>query len=84
VLHASLLSDSAQQRRTYFFEFQLDGLLRGDIASRYQAYMVGRQAGFLSINDIRRLENLDEVPGGDDYLEPLNMQPIGQPREGGQ
>jgi HK97 family phage portal protein len=82
VLHASLLSDSPQQKRSYFFEFQLDGLLRGDIQSRYQAYQVGRQAGFLSINDIRRLENLDPVEGGDDYLEPLNMQPVGQPREG--
>ena len=83
VLHATLLSDSPQQKRSYFFEFQLDGLLRGDIQSRYQAYQVGRQAGFLSINDIRRLENMDPVSGGDDYLEPLNMQPVGTPRDGG-
>ncbi len=80
VLHATLLSDTPQQKRSYFFEFQIDGLLRGDIQSRYQAYQVGRQAGFLSINDIRRLENLDPVEGGDDYLEPLNMQPVGVPR----
>jgi HK97 family phage portal protein len=80
VLHAALLSDTPQQKRSYFFEFQLDGLLRGDIHSRYQAYQVGRQAGFLSINDIRRLENLDPVAGGDDYLEPLNMQPVGASR----
>lgn len=84
VLHASLLSDTPQAKRTYFFEFALDGLLRGDIQSRYQAYQVGRQAGFLSINDIRRLENLDPIANGDDYLEPLNMQPVGQPREGAQ
>lgn len=83
VLHATLLSDTPQQKRSYFFEFQIDGLLRGDIQSRYQAYQVGRQAGFLSINDIRRLENLDPVEGGDDYLEPLNMQPVGTPRDGG-
>ena len=80
VMHATLLSDTPQQKRSYFFEFQIDGLLRGDIQSRYQAYQVGRQAGFLSINDIRRLENLDPVEGGDDYLEPLNMQPVGAPR----
>ena len=80
VMHATLLSDTPQQKRSYFFEFQIDGLLRGDIQSRYQAYQVGRQAGFLSINDIRRLENLDPVEGGDDYLEPLNMQPVGVPR----
>lgn len=83
VLHATLLSDTPQQKRSYFFEFALDGLLRGDIQSRYQAYQVGRQAGFLSINDIRRLENMDPVANGDDYLEPLNMVPVGQPRTGG-
>jgi len=83
-LHATILSDTVQQRGTFFFEFQLDGLLRGDIQSRYAAYQTGRQAGFLSINDIRRLENLDPIDNGDDYLEPLNMQPVGQARGGAQ
>lgn len=67
------------QRRTMFCEFLLDGLVRGDLASRYQAYMVGRQAGFLSVNDIRALENLNPIgPSGDRYLEPLNMQLAGE------
>jgi hypothetical protein len=34
---------------------------------------MARQWGFLSVNDIRRLENLDPIPGGDIYLQPLNM-----------
>lgn len=65
------------QRRDLFVEFLLDGLVRGDLQSRYNAYMVGRQAGFLSVNDIRAFENMNPIHGGDRYLEPLNMQSVG-------
>lgn len=61
----------------YFIEFNVDGLLRGDIASRTRAYSLGRQWGWLSANDIRRKENMDPIKGGDDYLVPLNMTPAG-------
>lgn len=60
-------------RRKYYIEFNLSGLLRGDQKSRYDAYAIGRQWGWLSVNDIRRLENLPPIPGGDVYLQPLNM-----------
>lgn len=63
------------ERVRYFPEFVVDGLLRGDIQSRYQAYAVGRQNGWLSANDIRDLENMNRVEGGDVYLVPLNMIP---------
>ncbi len=62
-----------QDRKDYFIEFNLSGLLRGDQKSRYEAYAIGRQWGWLSVNDIRRLENMPPVPGGDVYLQPLNM-----------
>ncbi|MCO8164835.1 phage portal protein [Pseudomonas sp. 21LCFQ010] len=61
------------ERKDYFIEFNLSGLLRGDQKSRYDAYAVGRQWGWLSINDIRRLENMPPVANGDSYLQPLNM-----------
>lgn len=57
----------------YFAEHNMDGLLRGDIETRYKAYALGRQWGWLSVNDIRRLENKNPIEGGDVYLEPLNM-----------
>ena len=57
----------------FFVEAQVDGLLRGDVESRYKAYATARQWGWLSTNDIRRLENLPPIDGGDDYLTPLNM-----------
>jgi hypothetical protein len=62
-----------RERNEFFAEFNVDGLLRGDIASRYGAYSVGRNGGWLSRNDIREKENMNPIPGGDDYLTPLNM-----------
>ena len=54
----------------YFPKFNVDGLLRGDYQSRMQVYATGISNGFLSPNDIHRLENMDLIPaekGGDDY-----------------
>ena len=64
----------------YYFEFKMDALLRGDMKSRSESYAVGRQWGWLSVNDIRRLENQNSIgPAGDIYLEPLNMHEAGKP-----
>ncbi|MFD2704076.1 phage portal protein [Salibacterium lacus] len=62
-------------RKHYFAEFVLDSLLRGDIKTRYEAYAIGRQNGWLSANDIREKENENPLDGGDIYLVPLNMVP---------
>lgn len=56
-----------------FFEFQVDELLRGDVKSRYEAYGSARQWGWMSVNEIRARENLPPIPGGDQYLVPVNM-----------
>jgi HK97 family phage portal protein len=56
---------------TAFIKFTLDGLLRGDANSRFSAYSVGLQAGYLTINDIRRLEDLPPVEGGEIIRVPL-------------
>jgi len=60
----------------YYIRFEMDGLLRGDIKSRYQSYAVARQWGFLSANDIRRFENMEPIDGGNVYLQPLNMTDV--------
>lgn len=51
-----------------FHRFNVNGLLRGDQKTRFEAYAIGRQQGFLSRNDIRALEDLEPVDGGDTYL----------------
>jgi HK97 family phage portal protein len=79
-LNLQLLSPESKQKNRYF-EFNISGLLRGDIKSRYEAYAQGRQWGWLSVNDIRRLENMNPISNGDIYLEPLNMGEAGKQQE---
>ncbi|MEX0302258.1 MAG: phage portal protein, partial [Leisingera sp.] len=60
------------------FEFNVRSLLRGDLKARYDAYAMGRQWGWLSVNDVLRMENENGIgPAGDRYIEPLNMVPVG-------
>ena len=44
-----------------FLKFNIDGLLRADIQNRMSAYSTGLQSGFLSVNDVRRLEDLRPI-----------------------
>ena len=64
--------------RGQFVKFNLAGLLRGRLLDRYDAYLKGRTGGWLSINDILRLEDMAPIsdPAGDDHIQPLNMAPI--------
>lgn len=70
-----------------FAEHNLDGLLRGDIKSRYFAYSTGIQWGIVNPDECRAKENMNPRPGGDVYLRPLNMtdgtKPIEPPNDGG-
>ena len=65
----------ANERGQVFVEFLIDGLLRGDIGSRYEAYVKARTNGWMSANDVRAMENMNPLPGdqGDIYMVPLNM-----------
>lgn len=70
---ALLLPD---EKKTYFIKFNVDSLLRGDYQSRMNGYAIGRQNGWLSTNDIRRLEDMNPLSkeeGGDLYLVNGNM-----------
>ena len=68
-LQKALLSDS--EKGQYFVKFNVDGLLRGDYASRMHGYATARQNGWMSANDIRELEDmnmLSDEEGGNLYL----------------
>lgn len=54
-----------------FLKFNVDGLLRGDYTTRIQGYSIGLQAGFYSVNDVRRFEDLRPVDQGDQFRVPL-------------
>jgi HK97 family phage portal protein len=67
------------ERGRLFAKFNVDGLLRGDYASRMTGYATARQNGWLSANDIRELEDMNRIPaelGGDEYLVNGNMIPM--------
>lgn len=68
-LQKALLSDA--EKNQYFIKFNVDGLLRGDYASRMQGYATARQNGWMSANDIREMEDMNMIPddeGGNLYL----------------
>ena len=76
-LYRSLLTE--EEKKELFFKFNVEGLLRGDYASRMNGYATARQNGWMSANDIRELEDLDRIPeelGGDLYLVNGNMLPL--------
>lgn len=57
-----------------FVEFNFSGLERGDYKTRNEGYRIaaGRagEPGWMTINEIRRLENLPPIEGGDDLFVP--------------
>lgn len=81
-MNAALLP--AMARKRFYIEHDLAGLLRGDLKTRYEAYRIGREWGWISPNEIRRLENMAPVDGGDEFLSPLNMTSQGREKKEGE
>lgn len=59
-----------------FAEFSVEGLLRADSAGRAAYYTSALQNGWMSRNDVRRLENMSPIEGGDIYTVQLNLTPL--------
>lgn len=58
--------------------FNLEGLLRGDSAARATFYQTMTQIGGMTINEVRRLENLPPVAGGDEIRMQMQNVPISE------
>jgi HK97 family phage portal protein len=58
-----------------FIKFNLDSLVRADLASRTESYSKALLAGFMSVNDVRRLEDMPDAPMGDQFRVPLQNVP---------
>lgn len=63
--------------RGQYARLNVNALLRGDMKARFDAYVSARNAGWLNVNEIRELEDRAPVANGDDYIQPLNMGPLG-------
>ena len=67
-IHKSLLTESEKQK--YFVEHLTANFLKANTKERFEAYKIARDAGFLSVNEIRQLENMNSVEGGDNFETP--------------
>jgi hypothetical protein len=63
------------ERASMFVKYRLDKLQATDLATRYNTFMVAKQAGILTTNEIREMEDFNPVEGGDELWMPLNMAP---------
>lgn len=67
---------TGDDRGKYFHKFNLNGLMRGDSVARAEFYSKLWGVGALSPNDIRGLENMNPIEGGETYFRPLNMEDL--------
>ncbi len=81
----SKLYSTAEREEGRFVEFDVNGLLRGDTTSRFQAHSSALSAGWMSRNEVRQIENLNTVDGLDEFQTPSGgnaMKPVtGNPRD---
>lgn len=70
------LLTASERARGLWIQRNLMAELRGDTASRKEWYKAMREAGVLSVNDILRLEDMPDVPGGDTRCASLNYVPL--------
>jgi HK97 family phage portal protein len=75
-LNLDLIPEEHQD--TYFCEFLIDGLLRGNFKDRSEGLQVQRRNGIISANDWCEIENKNPLPGekGDIYIVETNMQSL--------
>lgn len=52
-----------KEKGSYFFEFDVKEIIKASLRERYEAYKLAKETGFLTLNEIRRAENLDEIEG---------------------
>lgn len=60
----------------YYIKFNVNAILRADPKTRYEGYRIAIQSGFMTANEVRALEEMEALPGGDKLLVNGNMMPI--------
>ena len=54
-----------KEKKNHFFEFDVKEIIRANLNDRYQAYKLAKETGFMTLNEIRRAENMEYVEGLD-------------------
>jgi HK97 family phage portal protein len=70
------LTSKLDRRNGIYAEFNVEGLLRGDTKSRYEAYAVAIDKGWMNANEVRKKENDNPYEGGDYYRVQLNTAKV--------
>jgi HK97 family phage portal protein len=73
-LNKKLLTED--EKDDHFFKFNVNALLRGDLKSRYEAYATALRMGWMNVNEVRELEEMNKIEGGDKYFIEANRQDI--------
>jgi HK97 family phage portal protein len=76
-LQRDLLTEA--ERSDYFIQYKLSALQATDLLTRYRAHQIALMTGFSTQNEVRKLEDLNPVEGGDTLWRPLNMGVTGEP-----
>lgn len=65
---------NGKDKDTHYIKFSMEGLLRGDTATRYNAYHVALTDGFMNVDEVRALEDLNPIPDGtgEVFFVPMN------------
>ena len=75
------LLTSEERERGVYAEFLTAFLLRGDTETRYRQYQIALNSGIMTTNEVRRLENLPSVSGGDEIRYKLNTATVSETNE---
>ena len=54
-----------KEKKKYFFEFDVKEIVRANLKDRYEAYKLAKETGFMTLNEIRKAENMEYVEGLD-------------------
>jgi HK97 family phage portal protein len=73
-LQYKLLPTMGRSANQYVLRFYLDALLAADTLTQTAKQTAGRMGGWLSVNDVREQLGMEPIPGGDEYIVPLNYQ----------
>ena len=54
-----------KEKGKYFFEFDVKEIVKANIKERFEVYKLAKECGIYTINEMRRLENMNELEGLD-------------------
>lgn len=54
-----------KEKKNHFFEFDVKEIVRASLKERYESYKLAKETGFMTLNEIRRAEDLNYIEGLD-------------------